>query len=49
VQTIALSDLAAVDLEGDGASVGKAIGIGVASGVGAFFTILLIVFAAFDD
>jgi hypothetical protein len=48
VQTVAFTDLAAVDLESDSPSVAKSVGIGVASGVGAFFTILLIAFASWD-
>lgn len=49
VQTIALADLAAVDLETDTPSIAKAVGIGIASGVGAFFTMLIILIASIDD
>jgi len=47
---IPVAQLARVTLEtGGGMSTGKAIGIGIASGVGAFFTILAIFAATFSD
>jgi hypothetical protein len=45
-----LSQVARVTVEGgSGMSTGKAIGIGIASGVGAFFAILAIFAATFSD
>jgi hypothetical protein len=41
-----VAQLSRVTVESGGASVGKAVGIGIASGVGAFFAILAIAFAA---
>ena len=38
-----------LDQGGSGSSTAKAIGIGIASGVGAFFAIVAIAFAAWDD
>lgn len=50
VLVIQLAELAAVELENEsGTSIAKAVGIGVAAGVGAFFTILLIAITAIDD
>lgn len=47
---VALGSVARVTLEtGGGMSTGKAIGIGIASGVGAFFAILAILAATFND
>jgi hypothetical protein len=47
---IPLSQLARVTVDnGNGMSTGKAIGIGIASGVGAFFAILAIIAATFSD
>lgn len=48
VQTVRYTDLAALDLEREGTSVARAVGIGVASGVGAFLTILMALIASFD-
>ena len=48
MQTVALGDLTAVDFEVEGPSVAKAVGIGIASGIGTFFTILMIAFASID-
>ena len=47
---IPVAELARVTLDqGGGTSVAKAVGIGIASGVGAFFAIIAIAFAAFGD
>ncbi len=49
-ETQPLGQLARVTVDsGGGASTGKAIAIGIASGVGAFFAILGIAFAASGD
>ncbi len=45
---VPVAQIARVTLEGNGASTGKAIGIGIASGVGTFFAILAILAAAWD-
>lgn len=47
---IPTAQIARVTLDGGGGmSTGKAIGIGIASGVGAFFAILAIIAASFND
>lgn len=47
---IPTAQIARVTLDsGGGMSTGKAIGIGIASGVGAFFVILAIIAASFND
>ena len=47
---IAIADVARLTLdERRGTSTAKAVGIGVASGVGAFFGIMAIIFAAYGD
>jgi hypothetical protein len=47
---IPVSQIARVTVDsGGGMSTGKAIGIGIASGVGAFFAILAIIAASFND
>jgi hypothetical protein len=46
---VPLRQLARVTVETGGASTGKAVAIGIASGVGAFFAILAIAFAASGD
>jgi hypothetical protein len=47
---VKIGELARVSVEsGGGMSTGKAIGIGIASGVGAFFVILAIIAASFND
>jgi hypothetical protein len=46
---IPVAELARVTLDQGGASVGKAVAIGLASGVGAFFAIVAIAFAASYD
>ena len=47
---IPTAQIARVTLDsGGGMSTGKAIGIGIASGVGAFFAILAIIAASFND
>jgi hypothetical protein len=42
-------DIARLTLDSGGISTGRAIGIGIASGVGAFFGILAILAATFSD
>lgn len=46
---IPIAQLARVTLNGGGTSTGKAIAIGIASGVGAFFAIVAIVAATISD
>jgi hypothetical protein len=47
---VPMDQIARVTIEnGGGASTGKAVAIGIASGVGAFFAILAIAFAASGD
>jgi hypothetical protein len=46
---IPVAQLARVTIDGGSASTAKAVGIGIASGVGAFFAILAIAFAASGD
>lgn len=46
---VPLGQLARVTVETGGSSTGKAVAIGIASGVGAFFAILAIAFAASGD
>jgi hypothetical protein len=46
---VPLGQLARVTVETGGASTGKAVAIGIVSGVGAFFAILAIAFAASGD
>jgi hypothetical protein len=48
VQRIAYADIASMELVQEGGSVGKAIAIGVASGAGAFLTLLMIALSAWD-
>jgi len=45
---IPVAQIARVTID-SGTSTGKAVGIGIASGVGAFFAILAILAATFDD
>jgi hypothetical protein len=45
---VPMSQVARVTLEGANSSTGRAIGIGVAAGLGAFFGILAIIAAAMD-
>jgi hypothetical protein len=46
---VPVAQLARVTLNSGGTSTGKAVAIGIASGVGAFFAILAIAFATVDD
>jgi len=46
---VPVAQLARVTLNNGGTSTGKAVAIGIASGVGAFFAILAIAFATVDD
>ena len=46
---VAMAQIARVTIENGGSSTGKAVAIGIASGVGAFFAILAIAFAASGD
>lgn len=46
---IPVRELARVTLDQGGTSTAKAVGIGIASGVGAFFGILALAFAAWED
>ncbi len=45
---VPVAQIARLTLEGGGMSTGKAVGIGVAAGVGAFFAIIAIIAAAWD-
>jgi hypothetical protein len=49
VQTIAFADLVSIDVETDAPSMARMVGIGVASGVAAFFGMLLIMIASIED
>jgi hypothetical protein len=44
-----LDAVRAVEIEGTGGNVARSIAIGAAVGAGAFFTMLMIAFATFDD
>ena len=48
VMTVRFADLAAIDLEQEGASTARAVGIGIAAGAGAFLSVLLILIASID-
>jgi hypothetical protein len=49
VQSVPYDAIASLERRSKGTSAGKAAAIGVGSGVAVFFTIMAIVFAAFDD
>ncbi|HLG57192.1 MAG TPA: hypothetical protein VI485_17765 [Vicinamibacterales bacterium] len=49
VQPVPYDEIASLDRAKGGIGAAKAVGIGVASGVGAFFGVLLLLFAAWGD
>ena len=48
VMTVGFAELASLDLEQEGSSPARAIGIGIAAGAGVFLTVLLILAASLD-
>jgi hypothetical protein len=49
VQPVPYAEIASLERAKGGIGAGKAVGIGVASGVGAFFGVLMLLFAAWGD
>jgi len=49
VQPVPYDEIASLERAKGGVGAGKAVGIGVASGVGAFFGVLMLLFAAWGD
>jgi hypothetical protein len=49
VQPVPYGEIASLERAKGGIGAGKAVGIGVASGVGAFFGVLMLLFAAWGD
>ena len=48
-QRVSFDDIRSIEPDQRGLSTAKAVGIGIAGGVGAFLGMLMIVFASFDD
>src|SRR5688500_9817387 len=49
VQSVAFDGIRSIEPDQRGLTTAKAVGIGVAGGVGAFLGMLMLVFASFDD